>query len=107
MKAGADDGVHSLNYKGLLVGRGAGCFACVLESKLEILEIELSDTVEARRAKMAQLQGSPRSLQLNSQAVHGSVRSVFKHSSKERWTVRIVATPPTGEWKYKLSSRGY
>ncbi|SNT52511.1 hypothetical protein SAMN05216374_4545 [Tardiphaga sp. OK246] len=64
--------------------------------------IEITDLVEARRARLAQYHGLPRALQLNGQTVTGSVRSVVMDASAEKWTVKLVATPPVVDRKYRL-----
>lgn len=64
--------------------------------------IEITDLVEARRARLAQYHGLPRALQLNGETFTGSVKSVVMDASAAKWTVRFVQTPPIVDKKYSL-----
>ncbi|MGM4919641.1 hypothetical protein [Tardiphaga sp. 813_E8_N1_3] len=64
--------------------------------------IEITDFVEARRARLAQYHGLPRALQLNGQTLTGSVKSIVMDASATKWTVRLVAAPPIVDKKYSL-----
>jgi hypothetical protein len=64
--------------------------------------IEITDLVEARRARLAQYHGLPRRVQLNGQTLTGSVKSVVMDASAAKWTVRIIETPPIVDRKYSL-----
>lgn len=64
--------------------------------------IEITDLVEARRARLAQYHGLPRQVQLNGQTLTGSVKSVVMDASAAKWTIRIIETPPIVDKKYSL-----
>lgn len=67
--------------------------------------IEITDLVEARRARLAQYHGLPRVLQLNGQTLTGSVKSIVMDVSATKWTVRLVSAPPITDKKYSLRTR--
>jgi hypothetical protein len=56
-----------------------------------VLEFEVTDSVEARRAKTAQYNGVVKTLQLGGQTVAGVVTSVLEDRSQSlpRWLVRV------------------
>jgi hypothetical protein len=56
--------------------------------------IEITDSKEARRARLAQLQGLKATLTLNGSTVTGLVRSVREDASiaPRRWIVTVVGT---------------
>jgi hypothetical protein len=64
--------------------------------------IEITDLVEARRARLAQYHGMPRELQLNGQTLTGSVKSIVMDAAATKWTVRLVTAPPIINKKYSL-----
>jgi hypothetical protein len=68
--------------------------------------IEITDLVEARRARLAQYHGRPRALQLNGEILTGSVESVVMHASSATWTVRLLPAPPIVDRKYSLRRNG-
>jgi hypothetical protein len=70
--------------------------------ELQMQVIEITDLVEARRARLAQYHGLPRTLQLNGQTVTGSVKSVVMDVAAAKWTVKFVTTPPVIDKKYNL-----
>lgn len=57
-----------------------------------MLEFEISDISEFRRAKMALLKGRPDNFLLNGAAVYGRINAVFKSEGSPRatWIVRLV-----------------
>jgi hypothetical protein len=64
--------------------------------------IEITDLVEARRARLAQCHGLPREFQLNGQTLTGSVKSIVLDAGAKNWTVRLIAAPPITDKKYRL-----
>ena len=57
--------------------------------------IEVTDPLDARRAKYAQYSGLHKTLSLNGQIVNGLVRSVTEDmvASPAKWIVSIIPTP--------------
>ena len=66
----------------------------------------ISDLVEARRARLAQYHGLPRTFQLNGRAVTGSVKSVVPDPSLITWTVKFLPTAAIVDRKYDLRRAG-
>ena len=60
-----------------------------------MLEIEVTDFVEARRARFAQYSGIEKTLRLSGQSVAGVVTSVFEDRSQSlpKWIVKVRPAP--------------
>ena len=60
-----------------------------------MLKFEVTDLVEARRAKTAQYNGIEKILQFNGQTIAGVVTSVFEDRSQTlpKWIVRVRPAP--------------
>ena len=66
-----------------------------------MLEFEVTDSIEARRAKNAQYNGVEKTLQLGGQTVAGVVTSVSEDLSQPlpRWLVRVRPAPERKTFK--------
>ena len=60
-----------------------------------MLEFEVTDFVEARRARFAQYSGIEKTLRLGGRTITGVVTSVFEDRSQAlpKWIVRVRPTP--------------
>ena len=66
-----------------------------------MLEFEVTDSIEARRARTAQYTGVEKSLQLAGQTIAGVVTSVFEDRSQQlpKWIVRVRPAPERKAFK--------
>lgn len=65
--------------------------------------IEVTDPIEARRARMAQLQARALTMDIAGRTVYGFVQSVMKVANRTAWEVRISLK----EDRYQRGARRY
>ena len=74
-----------------------------------MLEFEVTDFVEARRARFAQYSGIEKTLRLSGKTIAGVVTSVFEDRSEAlpKWIVKVLPAPERKIFKQpKKNARG-